>query len=139
MKRAGVFYQLIYHFIWATKNREPFLGPVVEDRLFPYLGARCRDWGYDLYAVNGTQDHLHILLGLTPVVMVADVAKNLKGASSHYINNESGLKESLFWQDGYGVVTLRQPEISQVARYIQNQKEHHRTGKLSELLERITP
>ena len=139
MKRAGVFYQLIYHFIWATKNREPYLTPTVETCLFPYIGAKCKELGYELYAVNGATDHLHILIGLTPTAIVADVAKNLKGASSHFINHDSGLEENLYWQDGYGVITMREAEIPTVMTYIQNQKTHHRNGKLSALLERITP
>ncbi len=139
MKRAGVFYQLIYHFVWSTKNRELLLTPTVEALLFPHISYKCKELGYTLYAVNGTSDHLHVLLGLTPTILVADVAKKLKGASSYHINHESGLNETLYWQDGYGVVTLRQAEIPKVVRYIQNQKEHHRTGKLSEILERMEP
>jgi len=131
MKRAGVFYQLVYHFVWATKNREPLLTTTVEERLLPYISAKCKELEYTLYAVNGALDHLHVLIVLTPTMLVADVAKNLKGASSHYINHESGLKETLYWQDGYGVITIRQAEIPKVAKYVQKQKEHHRTGKLS--------
>ena len=138
MKRTGVFYQLVYHFVWATKDREPFLSRSVEERLLPYMSAKCKELGYELFAANGALDHMHLLLGLTPTILVADVAKNLKGASSHYINHESGLNESLYWQDGYGVITLRQAEVAKVTKYIARQKEHHRTGKLSELLERIT-
>ena len=85
--------------------------------------------------MNGAEDHIHVLVSLTPSILVADVAKNLKGASSHYINKESGLEETLYWQDGYGVVTLREDEIPQVVRYIHHQKEHHQTGKLSQILE----
>ena len=139
MKRAGVFYQLVYHFVWSTKNHEPLLTSTVEARLFPYIGAKCKELGYNLHAVNGASDHLHVLVGLTPTMLVADVAKNLKGASSHYINKESGLKESLYWQDGYGVISIREGEIPKVVRYIERQKEHHRIGKLSEVLERTTP
>ena len=139
MKRAGVFYELIYHFVWATKSREPFLTPAVEQRLFPYVSAKCIELGYRLFAVNGALDHLHVLLGLTPTAVVADVAKNLKGASSHYINHESGLADRLYWQDGYGVITMREAEIRKVVKYIRSQKQHHRSGKLSELLERMTP
>ncbi len=137
MKRADVFYQLIYHFVWGTKNRQPFLTSTVEKELFPYISAKCNEPDYRLYAVNGATDHLHVLLGLTPTSVVADVAKNLKGASSHFINHKSGLEESLYWQDGYGVITIREAEISKVARYIERQKEHHRTGILNEMLERI--
>ena len=139
MKRAGVFYQLIYHFVWATKDRAPFLSSIVEERLLPYLSAKCKELGYTLFAANGTSDHLHVLIGLTPTTLVADVAKNLKGASSYYINHASGLKESLYWQDGYGVITLREAEIAKVAKYIERQKKHHQTGNLSALLERIEP
>ncbi len=89
MKRAGVFYQLVYHFVWAKKNRAPLLTTAVEARLFPYLELKCKELEYTLYAVNGALDHMHILLGLTPTTLVADVAKNLKGSSSHYINKTS--------------------------------------------------
>jgi putative transposase len=75
------------------------------------------------------------LVSLTPIIVVAEVAHNLKGASAHYINKESGLNESLYWQDGYAVFTLRQSEIPKVSKYIEHQKEHHHTGKLSAILE----
>jgi len=137
MKRAGAFHQLVYHFTWGTKNRLPLITPEVEARLYPYIGYKCNELGYRLHAVNGVEDHTHVLLSLTPSHLVADVAKNLKGASSHYINKESELDSTLYWQDGYGVVTLRESEILKVVRYIMNQKEHHREGTFSELLERI--
>ena len=137
MKRVSAFYQLVYHFTWGTKNRLPLITPTVEERLFPYFGYKCKELGYVLYVVNGIQDHVHVLVSLTPSILVADVAKNLKGASSHYINKESGLGETLYWQDGYGVMTLRKAEIPNVVKYIHNQKEHHQTGKLSEILERF--
>jgi len=131
-----VFHQLVYHFVWATKNRACLLTPTVEARLLPYIGARCKELGYVLYAVNGAENHLHVLVGLTPTTLVADVAKNLKGASSHYINKVSGLGATLYWQDGYGVITVRRAEIPKLVDYIKNQKEHHRLGTLIETLER---
>ncbi len=102
----------------------------------PYIGAKCKELEYSLLAVGGINDHLHVLVELLPTMLVADVVKNLKGASSHYINKESGLDATLYWQDGYGVITLRKTEIPKVARYIQYQKQHHCDGNLSDILER---
>ncbi len=136
MKRASAFHQLVYHFTWSTKNRDPLITPEVEARLYPYIRYKCKSLGYRLHAIGGTEDHLHILVSLTPSQRVADVAWRLKGASSHYINKESGLDAVLYWQDGYGVVTLRQSEIPKVARYIHNQKKHHRENVLTDPLER---
>lgn len=136
MKRQGVFYQLVFHFNWATKDRLPLLTPTVEARLIPYIAGKCNELGYELHVANGALDHLHVLVSLTPSILIADAAKNLKGASSHYINKQSGLQEILYWQDGYGVVSVRQSEISGIVRYIENQKEHHKLGTLIEELER---
>jgi REP element-mobilizing transposase RayT len=136
MKRGSAYYKLVYHFIWGTKNQLPLLTPTVEERLFPYIGVKCRELGYFLHAINGTENHVHVLLSLTPSILVADVAKNLKGASSHYINKETNLDEVLYWQDGYGVITMRENEIPRVVKYIINQKEHHAKNDLLEALER---
>ncbi|MBI4771483.1 MAG: IS200/IS605 family transposase [Chloroflexi bacterium] len=135
MKRRYAFAKLFYHFVWATKNRRPLLTPSVEARLLPYIGYKCKELGYVLYAVNAAENHLHVLVSLPPAVAPAEAAKNLKGASSHYINKESGLNETLYWQDGYGVVTLRESETPGVVGYIQRQKEHHHLNHLSVILE----
>ncbi|MBI1801054.1 MAG: IS200/IS605 family transposase [Chloroflexi bacterium] len=137
MPKHGIFYQLAFHFIWGTKDRLPLITPEVEARLYPYLGAKCKQLDYHLYALNGIADHIHILLGLHPTTLLADVVKNIKGASSHYINKQSGLNATLYWQDGYGLLSLRQAEVPRVAAYIKRQKEHHLRGTISTLLERI--
>lgn len=120
----------------STKQRQPMISPEVEARLCPYIGYKCKELGYHLLAIGGLKDHLHVLRSLSPTHVIAEVAKTLKGASSHYINKESGLNVAFYWQDGYGVVTLRLSEIPKVVKYINNQKEHHPKGNLSELLER---
>jgi putative transposase len=68
---------------------------------------------------------------------VENVAKNLKGASSHYINKETDLGEIFYWQDGYGVVTIREAEVPKVVKYIKRQKEHHLMGDLLDELEKL--
>ena len=136
MARKYVFHELVFHFNWATKNREPMLTPAVEARLIPYIASKCKELGYELHAVNGAENHLHVLVSLAPSDRIADVAKNLKGASSHYINKESGLNETLYWQDGYGVVSVRKREIPVIAEYISRQKSHHDVGTVVEELER---
>jgi putative transposase len=137
MKHRSTYYQLVYHFIWGTKNHLPLLTTTVEARLFPYIGYKCKELGYFLHAINGTEDHVHLLLSLTPSILVEEVAKNLKGASSHYINKETDLGEVLYWQEGYGVVTIREAEISKVMKYIKSQKDHHSSGDLSDVFERL--
>jgi REP element-mobilizing transposase RayT len=136
MTQSSTYYRLVYHFTWGTKNNLPLITPTVEERLFPYIGYKCKELGYILHAVNGTEVHVHLLISLTPSILVQDVAKNLKGASSHYINKETNLGETLYWQDGYGVVTLREVEIPKVVKYINHQKEHQNNREILGVFER---
>lgn len=65
MKRLGAYYQLVYHFVWSTRNRLPLLTPPVEAKLLPYIAHKSKELGYQLHAVNGAENHLHFLVSLT--------------------------------------------------------------------------
>ena len=62
MKRRYAFHQLAFHFNWATKNRESMLTPTGEAQLIPYIAGKCKELGYELHAVNGAENHLHVLV-----------------------------------------------------------------------------
>jgi hypothetical protein len=81
-------------------------------------------------------DHVHLLVRLPPTVKVCDFIGQVKGATAHRINEEIKPNFKVRWQEGYGVVTLRQGEVEKVSRYVDNQETHHKTGKLSDILER---
>ena len=76
------------------------------------------------------------ILRLPPTVKVSDFIGQVKGATAHRINEEIKPNSKLQWQEGYGVLSMRKDELEKVSRYIDNQEIHHRTGKLSDLLER---
>ena len=42
---------------------------------------------------------------------------------------------SIYWQDGYGVVTFSASELSKVTDYVASQQERHRAHQLSPFLE----
>jgi len=44
----GVYHELVFHFVWATKQRAPLITPAVEQRLLPYIVNKCRELGYTL-------------------------------------------------------------------------------------------
>jgi len=63
----------------------------------------------------------------------------LKGASSHEVNTQLGLRDkTLQWQTGYGVVSFGTGQLDWVKAYIGRQREHHARGTVQDRLERIT-
>jgi hypothetical protein len=67
---------------------------------------------------------------------ISEFVGQVKGAACHRVNEEVKPSFRLMWQEGYGVLTLRESELEKVSRYIDNQETHHGTGRLSALLER---
>jgi REP element-mobilizing transposase RayT len=58
---------------------------------------------------------------------IDDVAKLLKGESSHWINSEYLIKLKFSWQRGYGAFSISPSHVVEAVRsYIKNQNEHHR-------------
>ncbi|MCB0202166.1 MAG: transposase, partial [Anaerolineae bacterium] len=48
MKRGSItvpYYQLYYHIVWATKNREPLIVPELEAELHKYLRGKGMELG----------------------------------------------------------------------------------------------
>jgi putative transposase len=133
-----VHYELFCHFVWHTKDDKPYIDEEVEHHLFACIGQKCKQEGYHLIAINGTQDHIHVLLSLRPTQLISDAAHALKGSSSHDVNKHFQGNKCLYWQNGYGVLTVSKNSLEKIKEYISNQKEHHKTGKtLAELEERI--
>jgi hypothetical protein len=48
---------------------------------------------------------------------------DIKRSSSRWIKSKGS--SNFYWQRGYGVFSIGQSQVSTVAKYIANQKEHH--------------
>lgn len=76
-------------------------------------------------AVNGVHDHVHLLFATNYQLSIADVIKQVKGSTSHMINQKKLCRGRFGWQDGFGAFSVSQSKVSDVVKYIEGQKEHH--------------
>ena len=49
------YWQLYYHAVWATKNREPLLTPEVEPQIYGWLRQNADALGATVFALNGVE------------------------------------------------------------------------------------
>jgi putative transposase len=139
-RRSGSHAKLFYHFVWSTKHRAPLVDAEIEIGLRAVFLAKAEELEIEIVETNGTQDHVHLLVKSKAALAPADIAKNLKGASSRFVNHAvlgQDRIRSLYWQDGYGVVSVSRGAVRSVQQYIKNQKEHHQSNKLIEDFETI--
>lgn len=85
-----------------------------------------------MLAINGTANHIHILIGMKPNCCLSDLVREIKKSSNEFIN-ENGFSKSKFqWQEGYGAFSYSHSSLDNVITYIANQKEHHRRKTFKE-------
>ena len=69
---------LLVHFIFSTKQRCALIKPEFEKDLHAYLGGIVRQIGGTALCVNGTRDHVHLLVRVSANHSVADIARLIK-------------------------------------------------------------
>ena len=125
------FTQLYLHCVWATWDRLPLMTPEIEQPVYAAILDKCGELKCPPLAIGGMPDHVHLLVGLHTTVAVAELLKQVKGASSHLVTHRLKPGEFFKWQGCYGAFTLAKDAVPVVRAYIECQKEHHSQGSAS--------
>ncbi len=120
------------HAIFGTKDRQPLIKKTVSDRVYEYIRAILEDLECPVNIVNGVEDHIHILFQLSPSRSLAEIMQNIKGKSSHWINQENLLRTKFAWQKGYGAFSVSESAVMNVRNYIRDQEKRHKRMSFSE-------
>jgi putative transposase len=121
------FTQLLYHFVWSTKERRPWLADkALRDRVHDYLGGAIRGEGGASLCIGGVEDHVHILARLRQDKAISAVIGAIKANSSGWIHRTFPDLKVFGWQAGYSAFTVSKSQEGRVHKYIENQEEHHR-------------
>ena len=113
------------HAVWSTKERIPIIKTDVEKKIFLFVSNQLKELGCPVRIVNGMPDHIHCLFLMNPQKTITEIVKQIKGSSSHFINQESLIDEKFAWQTGYAAFSVSESAVVKVFDYIKNQKQHH--------------
>jgi len=116
----------------VVKYREALINNEIEENLYKYITGVISKLGHKLFIINGTSNHIHILISLSPNVNISDLAKEIKRSSTNFINESKILKRKFQWQNGFGAFSYSHSHIPSVIKYIKNQKIHHQNQTFRE-------
>ena len=122
---ANTYTQLYIHCVFAVKFKEALISKTWDERLRLYITAIIQNNGHNMIAINNMPDHLHMFIGLNPAQSLSSIMQLVKGDSSEWINKERLTQKKFNWQSGYGAFSYAKSQIKSVARYIENQEQHH--------------
>jgi putative transposase len=130
------YWQLFYHLVWSTKNRQPFLTPSVEPIIFGFLRSKAIALGGVVLAINGMFDHVHMIVSIPPRIAVAEFVGQVKGVASARFNKGGFAEERFEWQADYRAFSFDGKRLPYLIAYVEKQKEHHAQGSTIAVLER---
>lgn len=130
------FLRLCFHLVWATKDRYPFVTPMLESALHRVIVTKAEQLGSHVFAIGGMEEHVHLVASLAAAISLSRFVGQIKGKSSHwakrYVHGDRGFQ----WQSEYAALTLGTSQIPAIVHYVRNQRTRHQQGSTAQTLER---
>ncbi|MCF8357549.1 MAG: IS200/IS605 family transposase [Prolixibacteraceae bacterium] len=129
---SSTFTQLYVHIVFAVQEMEK---PVLNDRekeIYQIIQKIIEETGHKTLIINGTDDHIHLLVKLSPSIAISNLVREIKRQSSYYINHHILEHHGFNWQEGYSAFTHNRSQVSAVYKFIEKQKEYHRHKSFKE-------
>jgi len=119
--------QVWLHIVFSTKDRKTFLKQVnFREEMCRMLAHHVKESKCVRASVGGYEDHVHLLVGLSRTITIAQLVENIKTETSKWAKNANGGTKVFSWQAGYGAYSVSHSLRDVVDNYIRTQAEHHR-------------
>jgi putative transposase len=123
---ANTYTQLLTQLVFAVQGRENLIHQPIREKIEKYMCGCITNYKSKPLAIYCMNDHVHILIGQNPSIAIADLVKEIKTGTTHFINNEKLIKYKFSWQEGYGAFSYSKSQLDKVVKYIHNQPIHHK-------------
>jgi REP element-mobilizing transposase RayT len=126
IEMANTYSTLYIHIVFAVKGRANLMKKSWREDLYKYITGIVSSKGQKMMAVNGVEDHIHILVSITPSCNMSDLVRDIKANSSKWVNEKRFVASKFEWQTGFGAFSVGTSNLDMMVKYILNQENHHR-------------
>ena len=126
---SNTYSSMFFHLIWSTKQRYPFLTEQTKEHVYRYATGIIKNQGAQLLAIDGIEDHVHLLIKTFPSIAISSLVREIKVGTSKFVHEQYGevpMLQKFSWQEGYGVLSVSSSKLNIVKNYIAGQEEHHK-------------
>ena len=119
------FTKIWIHAVFSTKDRSPLILERFEKELHAHIKqSLIKKFEIEVRAINGMQEHVHIVFRLNPNFSLIDIMK--------WVNSNDFTNFKFAWQTGYSAFSVSESMLDAVIKYVNNQKEHHKKVSFKE-------
>jgi putative transposase len=122
-------YKLTAHVVLVTKYRKKAISEKVLLRLKEIFTDTLIKWECNLVEFNGESDHIHLLIDYKPDISLSKLIANLKTVTSRLIRRDFPelaskyfYNKPYFWTGAYFVASCGGVTVTQLKKYVENQK-----------------
>lgn len=115
----------IYHIVINTKKRMMTIPDDYKRDLYMYIYGILKSNKCLLYRINGTRNHVHMLINLHPSVALSSLMQSIKQSSSKWMKENACFPFFEGWGKEYYAASIARDGIERVIEYIKNQENHH--------------
>ena len=114
-----------FHIVFGTKYHIKCISRDRKSRLYAYITNSIKNKKSSRIAINGMEEHVHILVDLHPTVSLADLVKTIKQTSSRWLTETFLLPLFEGWSSEYYACSVSPSHVKAIEEYIANQEIHH--------------
>ena len=85
---ANTYTQIYIHVVFAVSGRQSLIPKEHKIEIYKYMTGVIHNKKQKVMSIEGMADHVHLLIGLSPEIALSDLVKDVKEASSRFINNK---------------------------------------------------
>ncbi len=79
---------IVYHIIWCPKRRQKVLQGKIAERLEQIVHEVANENQWEVIQLAIQPDHVHLIIRSNPYTLPTDIARLIKGRSSHVLREE---------------------------------------------------
>jgi putative transposase len=122
---GDTYSQIIIQLVFAVEGRQSLISPKYQEEVNKYITGIVTNKRSKMLAINGTPDHIHVLIGLNPVQAISDLVRDIKTDSNEWINKKRWFRGRFSWQEGFGAFSYSRSQLDRVVKYVLDQPAHH--------------
>ena len=114
------------HFVFVTKYRKRVFTSESLDILKEVMQKVCDDFGVELAAFEGENNHVHLLVNYPPQIQLSKLVNSLKGVSSRMLRQRmpsiaNRYYKNVLWSPSYFAASCGGAPLSVIKQYVEQQ------------------
>ena len=117
----------MFHIVINTYRRQMTIPDETSEHMYRYIWSIIKSRNCRLYRINGTGNHIHMLIELSSTMALSDLVRDIKQGSSKWAKQQVYFPQFSGGGKEYGAFSVGHREKDVVVNYIINQREHHKS------------